>query len=48
MSKCDFNKIALQFYRNRTSAWVFPSKFAVFSEHLFLRALLDKCSCIHL
>ena len=36
MAKCDFNKVALQLYWNRTSAWVF-------SEHLYLRTPLDGC-----
>ena len=28
MTKCDFNKVALQLYWNRTSSWVFSCKFA--------------------
>ena len=28
MAKCDFNKLALQFYWSHTSAWVFSCKFA--------------------
>ena len=32
MSKCDFNKVALLLYRNRTSTWVFSCKSAVYSE----------------
>ena len=30
MSKCDFNKVALQFYRNHTSAWLFSCIFAAY------------------
>ena len=33
--KCDFNKLALQLYWNRTSAWVFPSKFAAYFQNTF-------------
>ena len=36
MPKYDFNKVALQLYWNRTSAWLFSGKFAAyFSEHFF-------------
>ena len=35
MPKCDFNKIALQFYWNCTSAWVFYCKFAVYFQNTF-------------
>ena len=35
MLKCDFNKIALQLYLNRTSAWVFSCKFAAYFQDTF-------------
>ena len=35
MPKCDFNKVALQFYWNNTSAWVFSCKFAAYFQHIF-------------
>ena len=35
MSKCGFNKIALQFCRNRTSAWLFSYKFAAYFQNTF-------------
>ena len=44
MPKYDFNKVALQLYWNRTSAWVFSCKFAeyfqntFFKEHLWVAA----------
>ena len=50
-SKCDFNKITLQFYWNHTSAWVFTCIFqisCIFSEHLFLRAAMEGCFCFFL
>ena len=37
MPKCDFNKVALQVYCNRTSAWVFSCKFAAYFQNTFLR-----------
>ena len=36
MPKCDFNKAALQLYRNRTSTWVFSCKFAAYFKNTFL------------
>ena len=45
MPKRDFNKVALQLYWNRTLAWVFSYKFAVFSEHLFIRTPVKDCFC---
>ena len=30
MTRCDFKKVAKQFYWNHTSAWVFSCKFAVY------------------
>ena len=35
MPKCDFNKVALQLYRNHTSAWVFSCKFAAYFQNTF-------------
>ena len=40
-SKCDFSKVALQLYWNRTSAWMFFCKFAAY----FLTASLKNTSC---
>ena len=45
MSKCEFNKIALQLYWYHTSAWVSPAKCCIFSEHLFLRTPLSGRFC---
>ena len=36
MSKCDFNKVALQLYWNHNSAWVFSDKFAAYFQNTFL------------
>ena len=36
MMKCDFNKVALKLYRNRTSTWVFSSIFAAYFQNTFL------------
>ena len=35
MTRCDFKKVAKQFYWNRTSAWVFSCKFAVYFQNKF-------------
>ena len=35
MPKCDFNKVALQLYWNRTSSWVFSRKFAAYIQNTF-------------
>ena len=35
MPKCDLNKVALQLYSNRTSAWAFSCKFAAFFQNNF-------------
>ena len=35
MPKCDSNKVALQLYRNHTSAWVFSCKFATYFQNTF-------------
>ena len=46
MVQYDFNKLALQIYWNRTSAYLFYSKFAVYlSEHLFIRTCLEGSFC---
>ena len=45
-TKCDFNEVALKFYWNRTSAWVFSCKFAAyFQNNLFLRTPLGDYFC---
>ena len=44
MSKCDFNKVALQLFWNRTSTWVFSCKFATYFQNTFqLRTPLNGC-----
>ena len=35
MPKCNFNKVALQLYWNRASAWVFSCKFAAYFQKTF-------------
>ena len=35
MLKCDFNKVALQFYCNQTLALVFYCKFAAYFQNTF-------------
>ena len=35
MPKFDFNKVANQSYQNRTSAWVYSCKFAVYFQNTF-------------
>ena len=35
MPKCDFNKVPLELYSNRTSAWVFSCKFAAYFQNIF-------------
>ena len=35
MPKCDFNKVALQLYWNRTSASMFSRKFAAYFQNIF-------------
>ena len=35
LPKYDFNKVALQLYWNRTSAWVFSCKFAAYFQNTF-------------
>ena len=37
MPKCDFNKVALQLYLNRTSACVFSCKFAAYFQNTFFQ-----------
>ena len=46
MSKCDFNKVAMQLDWNHTAEWVFSCKFdAYFQKSIFLRRLLEGCFC---
>ena len=35
MPKCDFSKVALQLYGNRTLAWVLSCKFAAYFQDTF-------------
>ena len=35
LPKCNFNKVALQFYWNRTSAWAHSCKFAAYFQNTF-------------
>ena len=35
MPKRDLNKVTLQRYRNRTSAWVFSCKFAAYFQNTY-------------
>ena len=35
MPKCDFNKVALQLYGNRTLAWVFSCEFPTYFQNTF-------------
>ena len=35
MPKCDFNKVAKQFYWNHTLAWVLSRKFAAYFQNTF-------------
>ena len=46
MPKCDFNKIALHLYWNRTSAWVFSCKFAPYFQNTFSQEHLKVAACI--
>ena len=48
MLKCDYNKVALQLYRNHTSAWVFPCKFAAYFQDTFLKNILMGYFCIRI
>ena len=54
VSKCDLNKIAKQLYWNRTSAWVFSCKFALYfqsnlsQEHLWVPACENKLELLYL
>ena len=54
MLKCNFNKVAKQFYWNSTLAWIFSCKFAVYFqnnfswEHLWVATSVDlHWSCRH-
>ena len=40
MQKCDFNKVALQLYRNHTLAWVVACKFAAYFQNIFSQEYL--------
>ena len=40
MPKCNFNKVALQLYWNRTSVWVFSCKFAAYFQNTFFQEQL--------
>ena len=42
MPKSDFNKVALQFYENHTSTWVFSSKFVASFQNTFSQEHLWK------
>ena len=44
MPKCDFNKAALQFYRNHTSAWLLPSEFAAYFQITFCKEHLRRAA----
>ena len=46
MPKCDFNKVALQFYGNRTSAWVFSYKFATYFQSTFSQEHLWRAASV--
>ena len=44
--KCDFNNVALQFYWNCTTTWVFFCKFwCIFSDDIFIRTPMEGCFC---
>ena len=44
MSKCDFIKVAKQFYWNHASVWVFSCKFAAyFQDTFFMRTPMEGC-----
>ena len=45
MPKCDFNKVALQLYWNRFSAWVFSCKFAAYFQNTFSKEHLWVAAC---
>ena len=46
MAKCNFNKVAKQLYGNRTSAWVFSCKFAVYFQNTFTQEHLWMASSV--
>ena len=48
MPKCDFHKVAKQFYWNDTSAWVFPCKFAAYFQNTSGRQLLNNIVTINI
>ena len=44
MPKCDFDRVALQLYRNHTSTWVLSCEFTSYFEKIFfLRTTLGGC-----
>ena len=45
--KCDFNKVALQLYWNRTSAWVFFFKFVPYFQNTFSSEHLWTAATVH-
>ena len=47
MPKCDFNKVALQLYWNRNSAWVFSCKFAAYFQNTFSEEHLWTAASVH-
>ena len=47
MPKCDFNKVALQVYWNRTSAWVFSCKFNAYFQNIFSYEHLWRAPFVH-
>ena len=46
LPKCDFNKVALQFYWNHTSPWVFSCKFAAYFQSIFSKEHLWRVASI--
>ena len=46
--KCDFNKVALQLYRNYTSAWVLSCKFVAYIQNRFLKEHLHRVASVTL
>ena len=46
MPKCDFNKVALQLYRNQTSAWVFFCKFAAYFRNTLCKEHLQRAAFV--
>ena len=42
MPKCDINKLALQLFWNRTSAWLFSCKFAAYLQNTFPKNIWEQ------